>query len=70
MVQLHYDLGSINYKLQGYSDAIEYYKEAVNILEANLGDKYWSQVINGNLGLAYLRANQNEKGKVLLDHAK
>ncbi len=31
---------------------------------------YWSQVINGNLGLAYLRVNQNERGKHLLDRAK
>ena len=70
MVQLHYDLGSINYKLQGYADAIEYYKEALRILEENTGDMYWSHVISGNLGLAYLRVNQNERGKPLLDRAK
>lgn len=70
MVQLYYDRGSINYKLQRYSDAIEYYKEALKILEDNGGDKYWSHVIGGNLGLAYLRVNQNEKGKPMLDRAK
>lgn len=32
MVSLHYDLGSVSYKLQDYQEAVDHYREAINIL--------------------------------------
>lgn len=69
-MQLHYDLGSVNYKLQDYQESVEYYREAINNLQDRGADPYWANVIAGNLGLAYLRVGLVEKGKTLLDRSK
>ena len=66
LVQLHYDLGSVNYRLQDYGESAEHYREALRLMEQDPGDKYWNSVISGNLGLAYLRVGQREEGRKLL----
>jgi len=59
-------LGSVNYKLQDYQEAVEHYREAINNLQDRGGDLYWANVIAGNLGLAYLRVGLTDRGKTLL----
>ena len=58
-VEVHYDLGSVNYKLKDYQESVEHYREAIVMLQENNGDPYWTNVVAGNLGLAYLRAGLN-----------
>ena len=70
IVEVHYDLGSVSYKLQDYQESVEHYREAINILQNEGGDAYWTNVIAGNLGLAYLRAGLTERGQTLLDRSK
>jgi len=36
------------------------------MLQEKKGDEYWTNVIAGNLGLAYLRAGLKERGRALL----
>lgn len=56
IVEAHYDLGSVNYKMQDYQESVDHYRQAIVILQDKGGDEYWINVIAGNLGLAYLRA--------------
>lgn len=33
LVNVHYDLGSVSYKLQDYQEAVDHYREAITILQ-------------------------------------
>ena len=70
IAEVHYDLGSVNYKLQVYQESVDHYREAITILQDKGGDPYWINVIAGNLGLAYMRAGLVERGKALLERSK
>lgn len=70
IVEVHYDLGSVSYKLQDYQESVDQYRAAILLLQDRGGDNYWSNVIAGNLGLAYLRAGLTERGNTLLQKSK
>lgn len=69
-MEVHYDLGSVNYKLQDYQESVDHYRQAIVMLQDRGGDEYWINVIAGNLGLSYLRAGLAERGKTLLEKSK
>jgi tetratricopeptide (TPR) repeat protein len=70
IVDVYYNLGSVDYKLQDYQESVDHYREAIVMLQERQGDSYWTNVIAGNLGLAYLRAGLTERGQGLLEKAK
>lgn len=70
IVEVHYDLGSVSYKLQDYQESVDQYRAAILMLQDRGGDNYWSNVIAGNLGLAYLKAGLTERGNTLLQKSK
>ena len=41
LAEINYDLGSISYKLEDYSDAEVYYQRAIDILRARRTEDYW-----------------------------
>ena len=38
IVEVHYDLGSVNYKLQDYQESVDHYREGIVILQERGGD--------------------------------
>ena len=41
LAEINYDLGSISYKLEDYTDAEVYYQQAIDILRARRTEDYW-----------------------------
>lgn len=38
IVDVYYDIGSVNYRLQDYQESVDHYREAIVLLQDNKGD--------------------------------